>query len=148
MGIDRERFRAWLEEHDPDAAVGHVWTSTDCALAHFLNETRGGRWSVGCCAVDIGADRDRVREPLAPWAWTFLERVDRLRTVNHSDDPLTAREALLILESIEGSPLVEDTIVDLTQVRTEEEERELAKARHPSNASNAAGEITAATAGL
>ena len=119
MGIDRDGFRAWLAAKEPDTGVGHVWTSTDCALAHYLNDSRGGRWSVGCCAVDVGRGRERVREPLPDWAWTFLERVDRLRTVQHADALLTAREALMILDSVDGSRATEETVLDLKSAATE-----------------------------
>jgi hypothetical protein len=143
MAIDREGFRAWLIGQEPDAAVGHVWTSIDCALAHYLNESRGGRWSVGCCAVDVARDRERAREPLPAWAWTFLESVDRLRTVHRGDDPLTAREALLVLDSIDEPP-GSDLVIDLTQFPTEAEERAMAKARHPSNAARDLGKASTA----
>ncbi len=147
MGIDRDGFRAWLAAQEPSAGVGHVWTSTDCALAHYLNESRGGRWTVGCCAVDVGRDRERVREPLPGWAWTFLERIDRLRSVHHGDAPLTAREALRVLDSVDGSADEDDRIIDLRTVSTgrdELAERELAKARHPSNAARPLGEASTA----
>ena len=144
MGMDREEFRAWLAAHEPDTGVGHVWTSTDCALAHYLNESRGGRWSVGCCAVDVGRGRERVREPLPDWAWTFLERVDRLRTVQHGDDPLTAREALMVIDSVDGSPTSDETVIDLRTPVAELKERELAKARHPSNAARTLGQASTA----
>ncbi len=144
MGIDREGFRAWLAAQEPDAAVGHVWTSINCALAHFLNETRGGRWSVGCCATDVGGDRERVRETLPGWAWTFQERIDRLRSAGHGDDPLTAREALMVLDSVDDTPLGTETVIDLTNLPTQAEERAMAKARHPSNAARNLGKASSA----
>ncbi len=144
MAIDRELFRAWLSEHEPDIPVGHVWTSTDCALAHYLNESRGGRWSVGCCAVDVDRDRKRRREPLPAWAWTFLARVDRLRAVHRADDPLTAREALQVLDSVDESPLGSDGVIDLTHLPTKTEERAKAMARHPSNAARDLGKASTA----
>jgi hypothetical protein len=144
VAIDREGFRAWLIGQEPDAAVGHVWTSTDCALSHYLNESRGGRWSVGCCAVDIGHDRGRVREPLPTWAWTFLERIDRLRAIQCADDPLTAREALMVLDSVDESPLASELVIDLTHLPTEPEQRAMAKARHPSNAARDLGKASSA----
>ncbi|HEX2069688.1 MAG TPA: hypothetical protein VHH54_05740 [Actinomycetota bacterium] len=144
MAIDRQGFRAWLIGQEPDVAVGHVWTSTDCALSHYLNESRGGRWSVGCCAVEVAHDRERLREPLPTWAWTFLERIDRLRTVHRGDDPLTAREALLVLDSVDDAPLGPELVIDLTHLPTEAEQRAMAKARHPSNAARDLG--TASTA--
>ncbi len=150
MGIDREEFRAWLAAHEPATDVGHVWTSTDCALAHYLNDSRGGRWSVGCCAVDVGLNRERVREPLPDWAWTFLARIDRLRPMRHADAPLTAGEALEVLDALADSMNGEETVIDLRPASTrhdEAQERERAKARHPSNASKASGEISAASGG-
>ena len=144
MAIDRDLFRAWLEEQEPDIPVGHVWTSTDCALSHYLNESRGGRWSVGCCAVDVASHRERRREPLPAWAWTFLERIDRLRAVHRADDPLTAREALTVLDSVDESPPGSDLVVDLTHLSTEAEERAMAKARHPSNAARDLGKASTA----
>ena len=144
MAIDRESFRAWLAGQERDIPVGHVWTSTDCALSHYLNESRGGRWSVGCCAVDVAYDGERRREPLPAWTWTFLERVDRLRAVHRAGDPLTAREALLVLESVAESPLGSDKVIDLTNLATEAEERAMAKARHPSNAARDLGQASTA----
>lgn len=144
VAIDREGFRAWLAGHEPDVAVGHVWTSTDCALSHYLNESRGGRWSVGCCAVDVGHGRERLREPLPDWAWTFLERMDRLRAIHRADEPLTAREALMVLDTVEESPLGSGLVVDLTHLPTEAEERAMAKARHPSNAASEFGRASTA----
>ncbi|HEX8099915.1 MAG TPA: hypothetical protein VF660_06910 [Actinomycetota bacterium] len=120
MGIEREEFRAWLAAKDPDDVVGRVWTSTGCALSHFLNETRGGRWSVGCCAVDIDPERPRVREPLPGWAWVFTEQIDRLRTVADEITPVTAREALELLDGVgEGEMSIHET-VDLMNETTEE----------------------------
>jgi hypothetical protein len=144
VAIDREGFRAWLIGQEPDVPVGHVWTSTDCALSHYLNQSRGGRWSVGCCAVDVAHDRERLREPLPAWAWTFLERVDRLRAIQCADDPLSAREALLVLDSVDEPPLGSNLVVDLTPLRTEAEERATAKARHPSNAARDLGKASTA----
>ncbi len=144
MAIDRESFRAWLSGQEPDIPVGHVWTSTDCTLSHYLNESRGGRWSVGCCAVDVANHQERRREPLPAWAQTFLERVDRLRAVHRADDSLTVREALLVLDSFELSPLGPDLVIDLTNLPTEAEERANAKARHPSNAARDLGKAGSA----
>lgn len=104
MTIDREGFRAWLAMQGPDLFVGHLWTSTDCALSHYHNESRGSGWTGGCCGVEIGHQAGRLRETLPASAWTFLERIDRLRAI------------------------------DLTSLATEDEERAMAKARHPSNA--------------
>ena len=129
MGLDFEGFRAWLASRAPNTVVGHMWTSTDCALSHYLNDTRGGRWSVGCCAVDVAGENGRASEPLPAWAWTFMEKVDRLRSVQQSQDAVTAREALRILDSIDSSQNVGE-MVDLTKVSSE---RQLAMARHPSS---------------
>lgn len=101
---------------------------------------------MGCCAVDVGGTRWGTREPLPDWAWTFLERIDRLRSVDRAEDPLTAGEALMVLDSVPASPLGTEVIIDLTDASREEEERAQAKARHPSNASRAIGDITAASA--
>ena len=134
MAIDREFFRAWLAGQELDVPVGHVWTSTDCALSHYLNESRGGRWSVGCCAVDVANDGDRRREPLPPWAWTFLERIVRLRAIGRAGVPLTVREALVVLDSVHEPPHSSERLIDLTNLSTARAELERAKARHPSNA--------------
>jgi hypothetical protein len=77
--LSKASFRRWLLEHPADAEVGIRWSMADCPYRRCEQEVLGSR------------------SRLQPWAESFMRRIDH---VSPEQEPVTAAEALAILESI------------------------------------------------
>ena len=66
MKINRNKFKAWLEDQPTDKTAGYRTRETSCPLARFTS-------------AGITEDRiihDNEEQPLPLWARTFVEDVD------------------------------------------------------------------------
>ena len=95
---DRDAFRAWLAEAEPDQLVGYAVWAAECPLACFLR-SRGAR------APQVGTTgyyRDRFHpnaryHPLPDWARRFIQRTD---DAGEQFLPVLAGEALATLDGM------------------------------------------------
>lgn len=91
---DPDKFRSWLQSHDPNAACGKRGRTYVCPIAAFLAETAAVR-EVAVRADSIRASNDGrwVECPTPRWAARFILMID--------DGPpgtaVTADEALRVL---------------------------------------------------
>jgi hypothetical protein len=92
----------WLRTLAPDAECGRRGESDDCALARWLTQ-RGARHAiVGDDAYCLDYTREKPKYHDTPlWAHDFVLQSDT-ETPELWGRPLTAAEAIAILETLEG----------------------------------------------
>ena len=91
--LDREDFRLWLAEQEPDAIVGRARESSHCPIARYLMDRYGGWWSIGMgdfeSAIGLGGG------PTPKWAEDFIWAVDNMK------NEITAKAALTLVDATE-----------------------------------------------
>jgi hypothetical protein len=99
----RAAFRCWLRSHEPCSEVGYAGFEEDCPLARWLRACRGrdvavypheSVWFV----VTTGEAADEPIRRLPRWASHFGVQVDELMEPCASTRPVTASEALALLD--------------------------------------------------
>lgn len=96
--LDREEFRMWLATREPDERVGLAATTWGCAVASYVEQALEYR------EVTVDEEGLKIGSPyrvfdLPDWAEEFIASHDDRRIA----DPVTAKEALTILDSIPKS---------------------------------------------
>lgn len=98
----QEGFKAWLETKPPSQYVGVQRDPRYCPIATYLNETSKPLWGKyvvkGYSYYHTGIF-SWVEDSTPAWAGLFIELVD----VGKHDDPVTAKEALTLLNSLEAA---------------------------------------------
>lgn len=91
-----EPMRAWLDTKHPNNIVGQPGWVSGCPIAHFLDESLGGRWvDVMPHAVFVGERIGCSTEYALPeWGMAFVTAVDQ------HNDRITAARARTILAAV------------------------------------------------
>jgi hypothetical protein len=92
MNLDREDFRQWLVSKEPDEVVGVRRSLGDCPAVRY--------------GADCGLSYQQVYNlsrtgGISGWLNTFMLGVDRNNEWMLPRKPITAKEALTILDSLE-----------------------------------------------
>lgn len=86
----KEQFEEWLKARPATwSALGGI--ACLCPLAKWLNDTRGGSWSVGTTRYFDSDSEESYHVP--HWAYKFILKVDAGRTA-----PISALRCIEILE--------------------------------------------------
>ena len=107
--VTKKAFQTWLETKSPRTVVGIVLNMEHCPLANYFTEKNNLTLKENPShifpfvmvddKVYIYKGSRHISAKLKPWMKKFIQEIDSLEYINHSNFKVTAKKALDILET-------------------------------------------------